>query len=106
MTREKFIRLKPVAWLLRKLNPTYGTCRHCGVPWSHTEPHFANYKTHYGVEQDFFAVCEHCYRTMSDDELVQAYEDLWNIVWKDQKKPLSYVSFRSVYTRDIKARHK
>lgn len=106
MKHEKFIRLKPIAALLRKLNPNFGTCRHCGVPWSHAKPHFANYTTNDGQECAFLAVCEYCYQTMTDEELIQAYEDLWNITWKGLKKPLSYVAFRSVYMKDVRARHK
>lgn len=100
---EKFIRLKPVAAILRALHPSYGVCLHCGVP-------FSNIKRIHSIKanesEGFFAVCEHCYEHISDQELEDAYRRLWNEVWKNERKPFYYVVFRNAYIKDIKARHK
>lgn len=101
ISKENIIRWRPVAWLLRKLHPYDSICVHCHLPWTNVNPHFVDYKTGEG----FFAVCEHCYQRMTDEELEEAYQKLWHVVWRDCGKPCSYIVFRNAYMKDIKQRH-
>lgn len=102
MKLQDFLRLRPIVKFFQWIYPNESTCFHCHSPWSKAKPHFVNYNEN----SSFFAVCEYCHQTMTDAELEAAYQNLWHKVWKDCKKPMSYIFFRNAYIKDIKARHK
>lgn len=96
-----FIGLRPVKAILRLLYPHDGTCLKCGLPWSVVNPHFVTLDK-LDKTEGFFAVCEHCHKTSTSEELEEAYQTLWHKTWRGMQKPFGYIVFRNAYMRDIK----
>lgn len=51
----------------------YGRCHCCGAPWNIVDEHTVPINGNGGC----FAVCEDCWNTKSDDEIIEAHKSLY-----------------------------
>lgn len=98
---QYIIRLRPIAYFLRNRHASDAVCMHCQLPFANVKPHFVAHSK----DRNFFAVCEYCYKRMTDQELEEAYRRLWYVVWRDFEKPCGWITFRNSYIKDIKQRY-
>ncbi len=67
---EKLKRLKIVVYFLKLLNPSYGQCANCGLPWIYCKEKAVSIDNNSGT----FATCEYCWKRLSLDELKYHYK--------------------------------
>lgn len=75
--------MPPIPWILQMLNPQYGTCAICGLPWNHCTPHSIMIDTKRGV----FAQCTYCYQHNNSETILKANKKLWKTWEKEGVNP-------------------
>jgi len=70
---DNFKRTKFVSGLLRFMNPGYGTCKKCGLPWNQCKEKTVHYDEYNGI----FATCDYCWYHSTLDELKEYYTSIY-----------------------------
>ncbi|MGN1155688.1 MAG: hypothetical protein ACI4TK_05890 [Agathobacter sp.] len=99
---EKVKRYPRIARIYRRLNPTYGTCGCCGLPWNKVKIHHINVTPHLG----YFAFCEYCFQHCSFEEMNQAVSDLWQLWLNRGNRPkFSRIEMVTAFVKDYCETH-
>lgn len=56
------------------LNPSYGTCGKCGMPWNKVKYHITNYT----ISNGCFPLCEECWQKLTPKERLPYYRSLYD----------------------------
>lgn len=70
---EKLIRIKPIPWVIRIINPKYSHCTKCGLPWNKCRLKSVSYSEKGGT----FAVCRYCWERSSLKQLKLYYKKVY-----------------------------
>ena len=73
------------------LNPGFGTCGICGLPWNICEIKSVNTSNH----ESTFSTCQYCWDKSSLDEIKKSYSDTWT----EQHQSLIRLNDKMKHTR-------
>jgi hypothetical protein len=76
-------------WLIRLLNFKYSYCEKCGLTWNWVEPFVVETGKYFGV----FAVCEHCFKKSTIEQLKEYYTSIYLM----QKKAMAQIGYNDPY---------
>ena len=83
---KRLRRLPYVAKMFRAMNPSYGHCLICGLPWNKSGKHHTvsmRECTDDHCGEGFFPVCEYCWQHAGLDAILTAVRRLYNM-WLQQ----------------------
>lgn len=84
--------------ILQYLNIGVGRCKKCGLPWNHCSPRIVKVTDTGNI---MFAVCTHCWKICSHDELLQLHENAYSEHERDYslKELLGKVNYQYYKTK-------
>ena len=90
---NKIKRYKIVSLFFRLINPGYGYCHICGLPWNHCKEKTVWYNSGTG----YFATCEYCWSNSGLDQIEKTFLKFHNLnvkegLWIDYD--FDYLMFR------------
>lgn len=98
---EKFKRNKFIVFLLQIFNPSYGTCRICGLPFNKCEGHDIMINDSEG----FHCVCEYCWKNESKEKNRSAVTDTYYMWKRSGIIPHSWSSMMDAFNNEWRLTH-